>query len=186
MSDECAERCGIMRLCDRRYQGTAMGVGTAKIIGRVHSAPLKLGSDADNKKNLFLQCSFTIMEKQIGVDMLLGLDMLKRFQASLDLKHNVLRVDDFVTPFLGEHEIPQKIGRHGLPSPSPVEAKKPQEAPRQASKQQATQPASSSSSKHPEAMIETLMALGVARKQAIEALDAANGNPDIAAGLLFQ
>ncbi|KAK1159510.1 regulatory solute carrier protein family 1 member 1-like isoform X1 [Acipenser oxyrinchus oxyrinchus] len=100
MSQACAERCNIMRLVDRRWAGIAKGVGTQKIIGRVHLAQVQIEGD-------FLPCSFSILEDQ-PMDMLLGLDMLKRHQCSIDLKKNVVLIGTTgsETRFLPEAELP--------------------------------------------------------------------------------
>jgi hypothetical protein len=83
--------CRILRLLDRRFSGYAKGVGMARILGRVHLVTLRIG-------NLYLDCSVTIID-QPDMDFLLGLDMLRRFQASIDLKHNCLRIGDEQVPF---------------------------------------------------------------------------------------
>jgi DNA damage-inducible protein 1 len=43
MTQVFAEKCGLGHLIDKRFQGVAVGVGSSKIIGRIHAAPVKVG-----------------------------------------------------------------------------------------------------------------------------------------------
>lgn len=72
MSKDCAERCHVNRLIDTRWNGVAKGVGTQPILGRIHMVQLQIEND-------HLTSSFTVLGQQ-PMDMLLGLDMLKRHQ----------------------------------------------------------------------------------------------------------
>lgn len=103
MSVQCAERCGISHLIDSRFAGQARGVGTAKIVGRVHIAQMKFG-------NSYFPVSITVLENN-DVDFLFGLDTLRRYRCCIDLDKNVLRIHgvDGVEeiPFLGEGELPE-------------------------------------------------------------------------------
>ena len=100
MSAACAERCGMLRLCDTRFAGMAVGVGTQKILGRVHMYQLQIGEH-------HLPTSFSILEKQ-DMDMIIGLDMLKRHRCCIDLDKGVLRIGTtgVETTFLSESELP--------------------------------------------------------------------------------
>lgn len=200
MSPSCAESCGIMRLVDKRFAGIARGVGTANILGRVHSAQIKIGS-------LFLPCSFTVMEGK-DVDLLLGLDMLKRHQACIDLAKDKLVIQDVEVPFLGEADIPRgpeeaRIDEPTVPGPggttiggrSGAISGPPTHTPTVPASQaianpmpqrQARQQHSGSLPSFSAESIEQLVALGFSRDEAINALHACDGNVEFAAGLLFQ
>ncbi|ODO07623.1 DNA damage-inducible protein 1 [Cryptococcus wingfieldii CBS 7118] len=171
ISPRLAEECNLMRLADTRFSGMAEGVGSAKILGRVHSAQLKVGP-------LHLPCSFSILEG-IKVDLLFGLDMLKRHQCCIDLPKNCLRVGDVEVPFLAEHELPSEKKRE--------EDRKVAEDMRDAAamgkKVEATSSAAAGSS-FPGAG-QSLIGLGAPRDQAIQLLEASGGNVDVAASMLF-
>lgn len=200
ISPSCAEACGIMRLVDTRFAGVARGVGTANIIGRVHSAQIKIGS-------LHLPCSFTVMEGKT-TDLLLGLDMLKRYQATLDLARDRLIIQGEEVSFLGEADIPRDeedaaAQEPTIPGPAgtaigqrsgvvlPPEQANPsssQPAPTLQSRASAPDPQAPSAPTVPNvtpAHVDSLVAMGATREQAVQALQAAEDNVDVAAGLIF-
>lgn len=156
--------------------------------------------------------------------MLFGLDMLKRYQANLDLAQNALVIQGERIRFLDEHELPQEakaeyqVDENGNPAPKPPTAPAatavagpsnaapaPQPPAREshgfsfshpkpasaATTTTATAAATATAtattqSKWPEESIKALLDLGASRAQAIGFLDAAGGNVEVAASLLFQ
>lgn len=103
MSKRMAQECGLDHLIDERFQGEARGVGTAKILGKVHIAQMKFGTS-------IFPISLTILESG-DVDFLLGLDMLKRYRCHIDLAKNCLRIEGFggseEVTFLSENSLPE-------------------------------------------------------------------------------
>jgi DNA damage-inducible protein 1 len=197
MSPDCAERCGIMRLMDTRYSGMARGVGTARILGRVHHAEIKIGGAV-------MPCAFTVMEGK-DVDLLFGLDMLKRYKAKIDLEKNALCFAGLEVPFLPESEIPKGFeeGDPTVPGPNNTEisatsgAVKPKgentsvavgpssSQPAQPAPAAAQPPPPASTDGFPAEHIDQLVDLGFSRSDAVQALQATGGNVDFAASLLF-
>jgi DNA damage-inducible protein 1 len=109
MSRELAVECGLDDWIDESMAGMARGVGTRKILGRVHSVQLQIGNDH------FFPCTVTVLEdppddgaQKMGF--LLGLDMMKRHLCVLDLQAGCLKFrlaggTYLETPFLHEKDL---------------------------------------------------------------------------------
>ncbi|KAL8462082.1 hypothetical protein ACS0TY_032428 [Phlomoides rotata] len=184
ISKSCAERLGLLRLLDTRYKGIAHGVGQSEILGRIHVAPIKIGS-------IFYPCSFLVLDAP-NMEFLFGLDMLRKHQCIIDLKENVLRVGggEVAVPFLAEKDIPSRFldeERHAKEtSSSGAQASS-------AAKENISSPsgpigsAGNNPSQGPEfeAKVAKLVELGFGREQVVQALKFFDGNEEQAAGFLF-
>lgn len=200
MSAACAERCNIMRLVDTRWSGIAKGVGVQKIIGRIHMVQLQIEQD-------FLITSFSVLAEQ-PMDMLLGLDMLKRHQCNIDLQKNILRIGTTgtETSFLAENELPECARLSGPAvddeakaleeSLKMAEQKSLQEAMDQSEQQSTAGPSSSTSGgdgglqvgaadKFTEQDVADIVKLGFSRKQAFDELRQFGGDKRVASAALF-
>lgn len=198
MSLGCAQRLGLERLIDRRFQGTAKGVGTQKIIGKVHQAPITIA-------DVLMPCAITVLEKEQDIDFIFGLDMLKRHQCCIDLEKNELRVGSIgkSVPFLGEHALPATAkaldeaeeegnraadGAGAAPGPATETVRETTgnvsgDVPGASTNQtQTPAPAPGAST---ESKIAKLVELGFDRAKCAEALEASGGNEEYAASLLF-
>ena len=203
ISPKLAEKTGISRLIDKRFQGVAQGVGTQKIMGKIHSVPIRIGdSDID------IPCSFTVLDT--SVDLLFGLDMLRRHKCVMDLVRDVLVVGGNIeAKFLRESEIEnnpfnaqsggQTLGGSGSGSglggnlfsgnpipPANVTPKPTSSAAEAATKRQGQSSEKSTEYSPTEKDISQLSDLGFSRQEAIKALVRTQGNVEMAAAYLFQ
>ena len=119
------------------------------------------------------------------VELLFGLDVLKRHQACIDLRKNCLIINDEEIPFLSEHELPKNFMQQDEVEDSSKQATSVPVQPQQQAPT-AGPSAAGSSSAHSEDTIKLLTDMGIGRQEAISALDATGGNPDAAVTLLFQ
>mmetsp|Transcript_4333 Transcript_4333/g.5977 ORF Transcript_4333/g.5977 Transcript_4333/m.5977 type:complete len:251 (+) Transcript_4333:94-846(+) len=83
MSEACAKRCGLLGRIDTKFAGRAVGVGSARILGRIHSATLRIGT-------LKVRCEINILQNA-DMDLLIGLDVLRAYKCEIDLRRNNIR-----------------------------------------------------------------------------------------------
>ena len=90
---------------DSRFN-SALALCYVQLRGVMLQAPLKVG-------NQQVTASITILEDN-SMPFLFGLDMLRRYQCSIDLHKNVLRfgsINNAELPFLADHELPARLRR---------------------------------------------------------------------------
>ena len=106
MSNRVAQTCGLSDLIDTRFAGVAAGVGTGKILGRIHMVQLQLG-------NAYFPCSVSVMDDPVSgateMPFLLGLDMMKRHLVQIDLQLGIMQFNTTTPPqeisFLHEKDL---------------------------------------------------------------------------------
>lgn len=201
ISPSYATACNLMRLLDHRFRGEAQGVGKATLLGRIHSAQVKIG-------DFSFRTTFIVMDAGAGLDLTLGVDFLRRFDVSVDLKQGAVLFRDQVVPFIqdvdadaeedckdtstnygvddedeegtssqkepsGARSAPEELSSH-TPTLSPP---KPEES------QISARPLETSA--WPQNLISRIIEIGFTRDEAIYALDGANGDLEFAISMLI-
>lgn len=148
--------------------------------------------------NSYFPVSITILENS-SLDMLFGLDTLRRYRCSIDLANNCLRMSDGSSgieevPFLGEGEIPQKeedieSGQGFLGGGGTKEGGGNKEGETDAMNVDNTGASSGTLPPPPqnnsEQGLKSLVEMGFSESEARQALNACGGNVQEAAALLF-
>lgn len=103
MSASCARRCGVSSSINTKFSGRALGVGSSEILGGIEELPIKLGA-----MNFFN--NFSII-KNSRCDLLIGLDVLRKFQCEISMKRKNLKLffkaDSTEVPFLCRSKTPE-------------------------------------------------------------------------------
>lgn len=82
ISYDFAVRIGVDHLIDSKFSGKAAGVGSGNILGIIHAIKVKLGDE-------FFSLAFKVVDS-IDLDVLLGLDNLKRYKMNINLSSDCL------------------------------------------------------------------------------------------------
>lgn len=87
ISSVILKQCGLFHLLDTRFKTMALGVGSAPVLGRVHAAQIRIG------EHLLVMCTFHVVDSIPHV--ILGLDMLRRHGAVIDVGKRTLKIQGF-------------------------------------------------------------------------------------------
>ena len=163
MSRKTAEKCNLMKLLDKRCAGMAHGVGTGRILGKIHAVDMRIN-------NITFPISISVLE-DTKIGFIFGLDNIKRHQCCIDCAQNklVLRNGEVSVPFLAEKDIIRDV----------EEEAKLEEAIQQYGKEDDIK-------KFGREKIDQLIKMGFKEDACIKALKMTNGDPEAAGALLFE
>lgn len=85
MSESCARRCRVANQIDRRFSGKAVGIGSSDILGMINQLLMRIGPISYHNKVSIL--------RQSRVDLIVGLDFLRRFSAEINLGQRILKLN---------------------------------------------------------------------------------------------
>lgn len=85
MSESCARRCRVANQIDGRFSGKAVGIGSSDILGRINQLGMRVGPISYHSKVSIL--------RQSRVDLIIGLDFLRRFGAEISLERRLLKLN---------------------------------------------------------------------------------------------
>lgn len=189
LSKKCAEKAELTKLLDERFKGIAIGVGKGKIIGKVHAAPLEIGGH-------FFPCSFTVMDSDtLNVDLILGLDNLRKHRCCIDLATNTLGImnGEVRVPFLQEGKAMESFHSGGIPEDFIDEEGSPQQKEEKKAVPSVKQPIPAAKKEIKKEMraavdpnIQRLMSEGLSQQDAAAILLQFNGNIDMALAFVMQ
>jgi hypothetical protein len=84
ISEACVKRCHLHKNMETRFFGKAVGVGKSDIIGRVNYMPLRIGP-------LNFKSRLSVL-RESRVDMLIGMDLLNKFQCEINIPENCMKL----------------------------------------------------------------------------------------------
>ena len=82
MSARLARQLNIIARLDTRFQGVASGVGSARILGKIHGVICELG-------HVEFPMDFIVLDMNEDL-LLLGLDLMRKYKCIVDLERDVL------------------------------------------------------------------------------------------------
>ncbi|EFO63562.1 DDI1-like DNA-damage inducible protein [Giardia lamblia P15] len=96
ISLDTAIRCGLEDHIDKRQEGRALGVGSSRIVGKIHLVQLKYGEE-------YFATNFMVVESVVGT--LLGMPFLRMHRMVIDLAIYQIRIGDVSLPIMSDAEV---------------------------------------------------------------------------------